>query len=82
MLLTIHTFNEVDQRQLMDIYREGNLENTDFCVGKKNEASIATHLACGFSVADENGYDYLQQETDDGCYGMEYRYTPGKSCEK
>ena len=41
-------------------------------VDKQNEASLATHRVCGFSVVSENGYDYLQEETDDGSYGMEF----------
>ena len=41
-------------------------------VDKQNEASLATHRVCGFSVVSENGYDYLQEETDEGSYGMEF----------
>lgn len=41
------------------------------CVDKRNAASLATHKACGFVVVSDNGYDYLQDETDDGSYGME-----------
>ena len=41
-------------------------------VDKQNEASLATHRVCGFSVVSEKGYDYLQEETDDGSYGMEF----------
>lgn len=44
------------------------------CVGKKNTASLNTHKKCGFSIVSENGYDYLQQEIDDHCYGLEYSY--------
>ena len=171
MLLQLHTIEAADQRRLMDIYAESNLENTDYfypnltdkeeavrkvehdflryletdflasvenallvwveqgiwasalrlyrvCEGlyyiealetrpdcrrrgyasrllretvellkkdgpfrlcdnvdKRNEASLATHNACGFTVVSENGYDYLQDETDDGSYGMEFRFS-------
>ena len=45
-------------------------------VDKQNEASLATHKACGFAVVSENGYDYLREETDGGSYGMEFAYNP------
>ena len=41
-------------------------------VDKRNTASQATHKACGFVIASENGYDYLQNETDDASFGMEF----------
>lgn len=44
------------------------------CVGKKNTASLKTHIKCGFKVVDEDGYDYLQQEYSDRFYGLEYSY--------
>lgn len=42
------------------------------CVGKKNIASLNTHKKCGFKIVSENAYDYLQNEIDDHCYGLEY----------
>lgn len=45
-------------------------------VDKQNEASLATHKACGFAVVSDNGYDYLRRETDGGSYGMEFAYNP------
>ena len=51
------------------------------CVGKRNEASLATHKRCGFSIVSEEGHDYLTNETDEGCYGLEYRYPDGASLE-
>ena len=44
------------------------------CVSKKNTASLKTHEKCGFRIVAEEGYDYLNQETDDHDYGLEYRY--------
>ncbi len=44
------------------------------CVSKKNAASLNTHTKCGFKIIDENGYDYLQQERDEHCYGLEYSF--------
>ena len=45
-------------------------------VDKQNEASLATHRACGVAVVSENGYDDLRKETDGGSYGMEFAYNP------
>lgn len=42
------------------------------CVGKKNEASLRTHLKCGFQIVAEDGYDYLSGEADSRHYGLEY----------
>ncbi len=44
------------------------------CVGKRNEASLKTHAACGFRIVSEQGYDYLSGETNERTYGLEYRY--------
>ncbi|MCM1190204.1 MAG: GNAT family N-acetyltransferase [bacterium] len=44
------------------------------CVHKKNAASVATHLKCGFKISENGGYDYLQNEPDDQSYGMEFVY--------
>ena len=44
------------------------------CVGKANSASLKTHERCGFVTVSEEGYDYLQGETDPGSYGLEYKY--------
>ena len=44
------------------------------CVSKKNAASLKIHEKCGFRIVAEEGYDYLNQETDDHDYGLEYRY--------
>lgn len=44
------------------------------CVSKKNEPSIRTHLAAGFSIVSENGYSYLQNSTNERTYGLGYVY--------
>ncbi|MCM1533440.1 MAG: GNAT family N-acetyltransferase [Corallococcus sp.] len=44
------------------------------CVGRNNIASLNTHKKCGFKIVSENGFDYLQKETDDRCYGLEYSF--------
>lgn len=49
----------------------GNFKVFD-CVSKKNAASIGAHKKCGFKIESENGYDYLQKEYDDHCYGLMY----------
>ena len=44
------------------------------CVSKKNAASLRVHEKCGFRIVSEKGFDYLQNETDDRDYGLEYTY--------
>lgn len=41
-------------------------------VSKKNTASLNTHKKCGFKIVSETGYDYLQREYIENCYGLEY----------
>lgn len=41
-------------------------------VGRKNEASLATHRKCGFSIVRDPGYDYLRQTEEEGTYGLAY----------
>lgn len=54
-----------------DLRKCGSFKICD-CVGKKNTASLGTHKKCGFKIVSEDGYDYLQKETDNRCYGLEY----------
>ena len=58
---------------LNTLKREGPFRLYD-CVGKKNAASLKTHLKCGFTIASEEGYDYLRQETDARDYGLVFRW--------
>ena len=44
------------------------------CVGKRNQASLRTHLKCGFQIVAEDGYDYLSQETSVFVHGLAYSY--------
>lgn len=44
------------------------------CVRKRNKASLATHLKCGFKIVRDVGYDYLQQETDERDFSLRYEY--------
>lgn len=44
------------------------------CVDKKNMASLLTHQKVGFVVYSDAGYDYLQNETDDESYGLQFTY--------
>lgn len=44
------------------------------CVSKHNEPSLKTHLKCGFQIASTECFDYLQNQADHHCYGMEYRF--------
>ena len=38
------------------------------CVSKRNEPSVRTHLACGFTIVSDIGHDYLRNEDDEGDY--------------
>ena len=44
-------------------------------VHKKNSPSLATHTKCGFSIAEENGINYISGTQSQYVYGM--RYTEG-----
>ena len=44
------------------------------CVDKKNIASLLTHQKVGFVIYSDEGYDYLQNETDIGSYGLQFTY--------
>ena len=44
------------------------------CVDKENEASVRTHLVCGFTIVSETGHDYLRNTDDPYDYSFEYRY--------
>ena len=43
------------------------------CVSRRNEASLAVHLACGFTAVDP-GFDYLEDRPEPRCLGMEFRW--------
>ena len=60
--------------QVLDLLKEtGGFKICD-CIRKENIASLATHKKCGFEIVSEKGYDYLQKESDERSYGMEYTY--------
>lgn len=63
--LLVEVLDELKQRGPFELY---------CCVSKKNEPSIRTHLAAGFSIVSENGYSYLQDETNEYAYGVGYVY--------
>jgi ribosomal protein S18 acetylase RimI-like enzyme len=44
------------------------------CVSKKNEASIKTHLKCGFQNISDIGLNYLSNEKNEKTFGMQYVY--------
>lgn len=44
------------------------------CVDKKNMASLLTHQKVGFVIYSHEGYDYLQNEIDNGSYGLQLTY--------
>lgn len=53
--------------------QEGSFQLYD-CVSKKNTPSLKTHLKCGFTIATEDGYDYLNNAVEVRDYGMVYYY--------
>ena len=56
MLLVITNYEEIDGRKLMDIYKESNLDNTDyFYPAEKNKDIAVKNVEDGF-------LDYLQNE--------------------
>ncbi len=59
---------------LHSLMKEGSFRLCD-CVGKKNTASLKTHIKCGFQIVSEKGYDYLQEEEDDHDFGLEFCYS-------
>lgn len=59
-------------RLLTSVTEELNGAKICDCVSKKNAASLGAHKKCGFKIVSENGYDYLQKEYDDHCYGLMY----------
>ena len=59
---------------IADLKKRGPFRLSD-CVGKKNEASIQTHKKCGFEIVSEAAMDYLNHETSDRQYGMEYSFS-------
>ena len=44
------------------------------CVGKQNRVSLSVHEKSGFRIVSDVGYDYLANDTDDRCYGLQYTY--------
>lgn len=41
-------------------------------VGKKNEASLKSHLKSGFEIVSDKGFKLLGRDYDSGSYGLEY----------
>ena len=63
---------------LVDVLKEQGSFRLCDCVGKKNFASLSVHKRCGFEITDEVGHDYLNDETDDRCYSLQYVYQCSK----
>lgn len=45
------------------------------CVGKRNTASVQTHLSCGFRIVSDKGTNYLDGTSSGRSYGMEYVFS-------
>lgn len=46
------------------------------CVSKTNLASVRVHRKCGFEIVSEAAFDYLNNETNENHYGMQYSCSP------
>lgn len=44
------------------------------CVSRTNEASLKTHLKCGFKIVPGPAFDYLRKENEENHYGMQYLF--------
>lgn len=44
------------------------------CVSRNNTPSLKAHLKCGFRIAADPGFDYLQDTYDQHSYGMQYEF--------
>ena len=53
--------------------KEGHFRLCD-CVSKKNIPSLKTHEKCGFKIVADVGNDYLNNDVDDYCFSLEYKY--------
>ena len=60
---------------VMDLLKEQGPYTIRDCVDKKNTASLLTHQKAGFVIYSDAGYDYLQNETDNESYGMQFIYS-------
>ena len=59
---------------VIDLLKERGAYMIRDCVDKKNMASLLTHQKVGYVINSGEGYDYLQNETDDGSYGLQFIY--------
>ena len=59
-------------KHIIDTYSLRGAVDIRDCVVKSNEASLATHRKCGFTVFQENGICYLYNTVNDNQYGMRY----------
>lgn len=57
-----------------DSLKQGGPFRLCSCVGKKNAASLKTHEKCGFRIVSDKGYNYLNGDADERCFGMEYLF--------
>ena len=60
--------------EVVDLMKKQGAFTIRSCVDKKNISSLLTHKKAGFTVYSEEGYDYLQEETDDASYGLQYQW--------
>ena len=60
---------------VIDMLKEHGAYTIRDCVDKKNTPSILTHQKVGFVVYSDEGYDYLQNETDKESYGFQFTYS-------
>ncbi len=60
---------------MINLLKERGAYTIRDCVDKKNTASLVTHQKAGFMIYSSEGYDYLQHETDNESYGLQFTYS-------
>ncbi|MCR4832795.1 MAG: hypothetical protein K5900_04400 [Butyrivibrio sp.] len=65
MLRKITKYSDLDERKLMNIYSESNIENAEYFFPDEK---------CGFKIVSDIGYDYLSNEECESDYSLEYSY--------
>ena len=58
---------------LEELKKQGPFRICD-CISKRNTASLRVHEKCGFKIVSDEGFDYLQNESCDKDFGLEYRF--------
>ena len=60
--------------ELIEALKKGGYFRLCDCVSKKNIPSLKTHEKCGFKIVADVGNDYLNNDVDDHCFSLEFKY--------